>query len=47
VHRRVSEMMDRLGARTRFQAGLLAARRGWWGQDDFRGPQQSGRSSQY
>jgi sugar-specific transcriptional regulator TrmB/DNA-binding CsgD family transcriptional regulator len=33
VHRRVSEMMDRLGARTRFQAGLLAARRGWWGQD--------------
>ncbi|MEV4010476.1 helix-turn-helix transcriptional regulator [Nonomuraea angiospora] len=31
VHRRVSELMDRLGARTRFQAGLLAARRGWWG----------------
>ncbi|KAB8196728.1 LuxR family transcriptional regulator [Nonomuraea phyllanthi] len=30
VHRRVSELMDRLGARTRFQAGLLAARRGWW-----------------
>ncbi|SDJ23212.1 helix-turn-helix transcriptional regulator [Nonomuraea jiangxiensis] len=29
VHRRVSELMDRLGARTRFQAGLLAARRGW------------------
>ncbi|MGW0808745.1 helix-turn-helix transcriptional regulator [Nonomuraea sp. NPDC002799] len=31
VHRRVSELMERLGARTRFQAGLLAARRGWWG----------------
>ncbi|GLY69300.1 helix-turn-helix domain-containing protein [Amycolatopsis taiwanensis] len=29
VHRRVSELMDELGARTRFQAGLLAARRGW------------------
>ncbi|MEO3867578.1 LuxR C-terminal-related transcriptional regulator [Nonomuraea sp. B12E4] len=29
IHRRVSELMDRLGARTRFQAGLLAARRGW------------------
>lgn len=29
IHRRVSEMMDLLGARTRFQAGLLAARRGW------------------
>ncbi|GAA3732268.1 LuxR family transcriptional regulator [Plantactinospora mayteni] len=29
VHRRTSELMDRLGARTRFQAGLLAARRGW------------------
>ncbi|GLW11287.1 transcriptional regulator [Microtetraspora sp. NBRC 13810] len=34
VHRRVSELMDRLGARTRFQAGLLAARHGWWGPDD-------------
>ncbi|GAA3254631.1 LuxR C-terminal-related transcriptional regulator [Nonomuraea helvata] len=33
VHRRVSELMDLLGARTRFQAGLLAARRGWWGAD--------------
>ncbi|WP_433419788.1 helix-turn-helix transcriptional regulator [Microtetraspora malaysiensis] len=33
VHRRVSELMDRLGARTRFQAGLLAARRGWWDAD--------------
>ncbi|SEG97953.1 regulatory protein, luxR family [Nonomuraea solani] len=30
VHRRVSEVMDLLGARTRFQAGLLAARRGWF-----------------
>ncbi|MEV0379407.1 LuxR C-terminal-related transcriptional regulator [Nonomuraea sp. NPDC050643] len=30
VHRRVSELMDLLGARTRFQAGLLAARRGWF-----------------
>jgi hypothetical protein len=29
VHRRVSELMDELGARTRFQAGLLAARRSW------------------
>jgi sugar-specific transcriptional regulator TrmB len=29
VHRRVSELLDELGARTRFQAGLLAARRGW------------------
>ncbi|MCF6470613.1 LuxR family transcriptional regulator [Nonomuraea sp. MG754425] len=29
VHRRVSELMELLGARTRFQAGLLAARRGW------------------
>jgi DNA-binding NarL/FixJ family response regulator/DNA-binding MarR family transcriptional regulator len=31
VHRRVSELMDGLGARTRLQAGLLAARRGWLG----------------
>ncbi|MEV4082330.1 helix-turn-helix domain-containing protein [Nonomuraea fuscirosea] len=31
IHRRVSELMDLLGARTRFQAGLLAARRGWPG----------------
>ncbi|GAA2107783.1 LuxR family transcriptional regulator [Actinomadura alba] len=29
VHRRVSELMGGLGARTRFQAGLLAARRSW------------------
>ncbi|MCP2323844.1 sugar-specific transcriptional regulator TrmB/DNA-binding CsgD family transcriptional regulator [Hamadaea flava] len=28
VHRRTSELMDRLGARTRFQAGLAAARQG-------------------
>lgn len=33
VHRRVSEMMDDLSARTRFQAGLHAARRGWWDSD--------------
>ena len=29
VHRRVRELLDRLGADTRFQAGLQAARRGW------------------
>jgi sugar-specific transcriptional regulator TrmB/DNA-binding CsgD family transcriptional regulator len=28
VHRRTSDLMDRLGARTRFQAGLAAARQG-------------------
>ncbi|NUO55667.1 MAG: LuxR family transcriptional regulator [Hamadaea sp.] len=28
VHRRTSELMERLGARTRFQAGLAAARQG-------------------
>lgn len=28
VHRRTSDLMERLGARTRFQAGLAAARRG-------------------
>ena len=27
--RRVRSVMDRLNARTRFQAGVLAARRGW------------------
>ena len=29
VQRRVHELLDRLGAGTRFQAGLQAARRGW------------------
>ena len=29
LDRRVSELMDALGARTRFQAGILAAQRGW------------------
>lgn len=29
VKRRLRELMNRLGARTRFQAGLLACRRGW------------------
>ena len=29
VHRRTSVLMAELDARTRFQAGLLAARRGW------------------
>lgn len=32
VHRRTSRIMQDLDARTRFQAGLLAARRGWLGQ---------------
>lgn len=31
VHRRTSRIMQELGARTRFQAGLHAARRGWVG----------------
>jgi DNA-binding NarL/FixJ family response regulator len=29
VQRRVRELLDRLGAGTRFQAGLQAVRRGW------------------
>ena len=29
VERRVRSLMDRLGAKTRFQAGVQAARRGW------------------
>jgi hypothetical protein len=29
VHRRVRDLLDRLGAGTRFQAGIQAARRGW------------------
>jgi len=29
VTRRVAELLDELGARTRFQAGILAQRRGW------------------
>lgn len=29
VTRRVAELLDQLGARTRFQAGVLAARHGW------------------
>jgi DNA-binding NarL/FixJ family response regulator len=29
VQRRVRELLDRLGASTRFQAGLQAVRRGW------------------
>jgi Response regulator containing a CheY-like receiver domain and an HTH DNA-binding domain len=29
VERRVHALMDRLGAKTRFQAGAQAARRGW------------------
>ena len=29
VERRVRALMDRLGARTRFQAGVQAAHRGW------------------
>lgn len=29
VHRRLQALMERLGARTRFQAALYAARRGW------------------
>lgn len=34
VERRVRALMDRLGARTRFQAGLQAALRGWFPRDD-------------
>jgi hypothetical protein len=29
VTRRVAELLDQLGARTRFHAGVLAARNGW------------------
>jgi DNA-binding NarL/FixJ family response regulator len=29
VQRRVRDLLDRLGAGTRFQAGIQAARRGW------------------
>jgi DNA-binding NarL/FixJ family response regulator len=29
VTRRVGELLDELGARTRFQAGVLAERQGW------------------
>ncbi|HEX5496231.1 MAG TPA: LuxR C-terminal-related transcriptional regulator, partial [Mycobacteriales bacterium] len=32
VHRRTSRIMQELEARTRFQAGLLASRRGWLGE---------------
>jgi sugar-specific transcriptional regulator TrmB len=31
LDRRISEILDALGARTRFQAGLLAAQQGWLG----------------
>lgn len=30
VHRRVASLMEELGAQTRYQAGLQAARRGWY-----------------
>jgi Predicted transcriptional regulators len=35
VHRRTSRIMQELEARTRFQAGLLAARRGWLGREPW------------
>ncbi|POX65512.1 hypothetical protein C3481_16365, partial [Microbacterium sp. Ru50] len=34
VQRRVQALLVRLGAASRFQAGVLAARRGWWTPDD-------------
>jgi DNA-binding CsgD family transcriptional regulator len=34
VQRRIHELMARLGATSRFQAGLLAARNGWWDPDE-------------
>ncbi|MFH9089676.1 helix-turn-helix domain-containing protein [Streptomyces sp. NPDC017673] len=34
VQRRVQALLARLGAASRFQAGVLAARRGWWTPDD-------------
>jgi DNA-binding CsgD family transcriptional regulator len=34
VQRRVQALLVRLGAASRFQAGVLAARRGWWLPDD-------------
>ncbi|MFJ8007424.1 helix-turn-helix domain-containing protein [Streptomyces fagopyri] len=36
VQRRVHELLDRLGAASRFQAGVLAAGRGWWQPDHER-----------
>jgi DNA-binding NarL/FixJ family response regulator len=30
VQRRVQTLLTRLGAASRFQAGVLAASRGWW-----------------
>ncbi|GGZ02852.1 hypothetical protein GCM10010300_53540 [Streptomyces olivaceoviridis] len=38
VQRRVQALLVRLGATSRFQAGVLAARRGWWRPDEEPGP---------
>ena len=38
VQRRIQVLMQRLGATSRFQAGVLAARRGWWNPDDAESP---------
>ncbi|MEU4096607.1 helix-turn-helix domain-containing protein [Streptomyces sp. NPDC026673] len=37
VQRRVQALLVRLGATSRFQAGILAARRGWWMPDGGQG----------
>jgi len=38
VQRRVQALLTRLGASSRFQAGVLAARRGWWSDQDVPRP---------
>lgn len=40
VQRRVQGVLRRLGAASRFQAGVLAARRGWWEPDEPARPGQ-------
>ncbi|MEV4758649.1 helix-turn-helix domain-containing protein [Micromonospora sp. NPDC049559] len=38
VQRRIQALLLRLGATSRFQAGVLAARRGWWNPDEAEAP---------
>jgi DNA-binding NarL/FixJ family response regulator len=45
VERRVRRMMDGLGARTRFQAGLQAAARGLYGSEGEPGDRDGNRLS--
>ncbi|GAA2108450.1 helix-turn-helix transcriptional regulator [Actinomadura alba] len=44
LQRRLHDLLDRLGARTRFQAGLIAARKGWLDDPDHL-PHADGRTN--